>query len=173
MFVYADDIKLLSCHPLQLQSALHVVEDWSVNWQLRIQPTKSEFITFSRQPAAHSSDKYSINGFIIPQISSVRDLGITLSSDFKWHNYVSKIFGKSINLAYLIVKTFNSNDPYFFINLFKLYIRPNLEYNVSAWMPYHIGDIRKIESVQATFTRLVCRKLNIKYNRNNHKELLG
>ena len=169
VFVYADDIKLLSCHPLQLQSALHVVEDWSVNWQLRIQPTKSEFITFSRQPAAHSLDKYSINGFTIPQISSVRDLGITLSSDFKWHNYVSKIFGKSINLAYLIVKTFNSNDPYFFINLFKLYIRPNLEYNVSAWMPYHIGDIRKIESVQATFTRLVCRKLNIKYNNYEHR----
>ena len=29
------------------------------------------------------------------------------------------------------------------INLFKLYLRPILEYNVSAWMPYQVGDIRK------------------------------
>ena len=55
------------------------------------------------------------------------------------------------------------------MNLFKLYKRPILEYNVSAWMPYQVGDIRRIESVQATFTRLVCRKLNIKYESYKHR----
>jgi len=30
-------------------------------------------------------------------------------------------------------------------------------------IPYQAGYMRKIGSVQATFTRLVCRKLNIKY----------
>jgi len=36
-------------------------------------------------------------------------------------------------------------------------------------MPYQVGDIRRIESVQATFTRLVCRKLNIKYESYKHR----
>ena len=36
-------------------------------------------------------------------------------------------------------------------------------------MPYQAGDVRKIESVQATFTRLVCRKLNIKYESYKHR----
>ena len=43
------------------------------------------------------------------------------------------------------------------------------EYNVSAWMLYQVGNIRKIESVQATFTRLVCRKINIKYESYKHR----
>ena len=54
------------------------------------------------------------------------------------------------------------------MNLFKLYIRPAHEYNISAWMLYQADDIKKIESVQATFTRLVCRKLNIRYDSYKH-----
>ena len=63
----------------------------------------------------------------------------------------------------------NSKDPWFFVNLFKLYIGPIFEYNVSAWMLYQVGDIRKIESVQATSTRLVCRKIIIKYESYKHR----
>ena len=78
--------------------------------------------------------------------------------------YVSKFFAKSINLVCLITKTFIFKVAYFLISFFKLYQCPILKYNVSVWRPYEIGDIRKIESVQATFTRLVCKKLNIKYD---------
>ena len=35
-------------------------------------------------------------------------------------------------------------------------------------MIYQVADIKIIESVQATFTRLVCRKLNIKCNSYKH-----
>ena len=44
VLVYADDIKLLSSYTSKLQTALKIVENWSENWQLRIQPTKSELI---------------------------------------------------------------------------------------------------------------------------------
>jgi len=36
-------------------------------------------------------------------------------------------------------------------------------------MPYQVGDVRRIESGQATYTRLVCRKLNIKYESYKHR----
>ena len=86
----------------------------------------------------------------------------------KIFSYFSKIIGKSITLVHFIEKTFNSKDLWFFVRLFKLYIRPILVYNFSAWMPYQVGDIRKIESVQATFTRLVCRKFDIIYDNYKH-----
>ena len=59
--------------------------------------------------------------------------------------------------------TFNFKDLYFFINFFELYIRLILDYNVSVWIPHQIGDIINIESALVIFTRLVCRKLNIKH----------
>ena len=45
---------------------------------------------------------------------------------------------------------------------------PILEPNVSEWIPYHIGNIRKNESAQVTFTRLVRRKLNFNYDTYEH-----
>ena len=32
--------------PVDLAKALHLVEQWSTNWQFTIQPTKSEHISF-------------------------------------------------------------------------------------------------------------------------------
>jgi len=72
------------------QTALNIVENWSANWQLRTQPTKFEFITFSLKPAANFSNQYYINEFILERVSSVVDLGITLTFDFKWHSYTIK-----------------------------------------------------------------------------------
>ena len=47
--------------------------------------------------------------------------------------------------------------------LYKTYIRPIMEYNVSIWAPQSISDIKLAESIQKTFTRKLCKKLNIKY----------
>lgn len=174
VYVYADDIKLFSCNPINLQQSLNVVENWSSIWQLSIQPTKSEMITLRRNTQNNnlSSNNYTINNVTIPPVTIVKDLGLLITPDLKWHNYVSKICSKSISLVYLILKSFSSKNPLFFINLFKVYIRPNLEYNVSIWNPYHVGDVKKLESIQATFTRILCRKLNISYSSYKHRLMI-
>ena len=58
-----------------------------------------------------------------------------------------------------------------YIAAFKTYIQPILEYNVSIWSPHKIGEIKIAEQVQKTYTRIVCKKLNIKYN--NYKDRLN
>ncbi len=67
------------------------------------------------------------------------------------------------------MKTFKSRQLYFYVNLFKLYVRPILEYNINIWMPYQIGDIRRLESLQAKFTRRLCQKLNLSYKSYFHR----
>ena len=88
---YANDIKLLSCNPSKLQTALNIVDNLSMSWQLRIQSTKSEHITYSRKPATNFRNQCYINEFILQGVSFVVYLGITLTSDFKWYSYVPKI----------------------------------------------------------------------------------
>ena len=39
------------------------------------------------------------------------------------------------------------------ISLYKIYVRPILEYCTSAWAPYLLRDIDQLESVQRFFTR--------------------
>ena len=194
VFAFADDLKILSSDANSLQTALNVVEDWSDTWQLRIQPTKSEYISFSRSSSSSSnslsfnslssnslssntvssntvsSNTFSSNTFFtiasqrIPETTVVRDLGILIENDFKTKSYISQIYSKTINLSYSVIRNFRSRDPYFYVNLYKLYIRPHLEYNTCIWNPILKSEVRKIESVQARFTRNILKKLNIKYN---------
>ena len=47
---------------------------------------------------------------------------------------------------------------------YKTYIRPLLEYNTSAWTSNKKGDIDLIESIQRTYTKKVCQRLNLRFN---------
>ena len=169
LYAFADDLKLLSPDMGCLQNALYIVQQWSKEWQMNIQPSKSEQISFL-QPRKHTStSQLLIDNATIPSVSEVRDLGVIISNDFKWSTYIGNIYSKSKNTIYLILRAFKSNDPFFFINLYKMYARPILEYNVSAWMPTLTTDINKLESLQRLFTRRLCQNFNIKYRNYNHR----
>ena len=74
-----------------------------------------------------------------------------------------KLQFKSSHLSHLILKSFQSTNPNLYILLFKIYIRPILEYNVSIWSPFLIKDLILAENTQKSFTRKLCKKLNLKY----------
>ena len=97
-------------------------------------------------------------------MESVNDLGITLSNNFKWSEYVSKISSKANVVSYSILRSFRSRDISLFINLFKIYVRPLLEYNSSIWNSLSIFNQNQIESVQRRFTKIICQKTNTKFS---------
>ena len=129
-----------------------------------LQPKKSENIYFNFSRSSIAPPAFFINNSEIPQLESVLDLGITLSSNFKWASHISKISSKANVLSYNVIRSFTSSSPLFYANLFKSQIRPLLEYNSVIWSPHLISDIKRIESVQRRFTRLVCQKTNTKFN---------
>ena len=129
VFAFADDIKLLSTDPKDLQMALDIVYNWTNDWKLTLNHDKSEHFTIRNR----STRSFNINGNIIKRVSTVRDLGITLSNDLKWNKYINKIRAKANIIGHAILKTFISNDPKFLINLYKTYVRPIVEYNTTTW----------------------------------------
>ena len=163
IFAYADDLKLLSSNHLELQNALNLVETWSNEWGLRLQPKKSEHLSFNFYHNPVSSSIFFLGNNGIPLTNTVKDLGITLSNNFKWEPYISKITSKANILSYNIIRSFTSNNILLYSNLFKTYIRPILEYNTVIWNPHLIVDIKKVELIQRRFTRLICQKTNTKF----------
>ena len=165
LYAFADDIKLLSENVDELQRALDFIGEWTNDWQLKIQAAKSEHITFypNKKGVNDTFSLFNINGNAFVKTNLVRDLGLHLSSDLKWAAYISKIQLKSSSTAYIILKTFKSKDPSLYITLFKIYIRPLLEYNCSMWSPYLKKDVERAEHTQKQYTRKVCKRLNIKY----------
>ena len=172
VYAFADDLKLLSTDTLELQKALTFIQHWTENWQLPIQPAKSEQISFHTQKhnINTQANNLSINGELFNHTDIVKDLGLLIKNDLKWTNYIQNVQLKANSLSYMVMKTFKSRIPHLYINLFKTYIRPIVEYNVSIWSPYLIKDVIKAEYIQKKFTRQICKKLNIKYN--NYKDRL-
>ena len=118
VYAFADDLKIVSCNPTQLQAALNAVEKWSYGWQLKVQPVKSEHISFSRNCSLASSNFF-INQIQIPECDQVKDLGLILSSDLKWDSYINKIHSKAVGLTYTILKSFKTTDPFFILTCLK------------------------------------------------------
>ena len=168
VFGFADDVKLLGCNSIQLQKALKIVESWTEKWQLRLQPKKTEHITFNKRPD-HVTTNFKINGTPIPKTNHVKDLGLIISSDLKWNTYVSQISLKANRLSHLIFKTFSSKNLNLYKNIFKTYIRPILEYNANIWTSTSISNIKIIENTQRKFTKIVSKKLNIKFDSYKHR----
>ncbi len=117
VFAFADDLKLLSTDPLELQQATYMVEYWCSQWQMKVQPLKSEQITFFRSSSSIFT-QISINSSVIPQVSTVRDLGVVISNNFKCKSQIASVYGKTINLTWQILKSFSSRSPKFYVNLF-------------------------------------------------------
>ena len=165
IYAFADDVKLLGQDVNELNIATKIVETWSQNWDLIPQPKKSEHLYYSfSKPAYPNPANFYINNNLIPIVNSVKDLGITLSSNLKWTPYISKITSKANVLSYNILRSFNSTDVSLYSNLFKTYIRPLLEYNTPIWNPHLTSDIRSIERIQRKYTRMVCQKTNTCFN---------
>ena len=165
-YAFADDLKILGSDRNTLQQALDEIIIWTQNWQLKIQHSKSEYITF-KTPHTHSPDinhTYNINNNTFAKTDIVKDLGLYLTNNLTWTQYINKIHHKSNSLGHIILKSFSSQQPSLYIQLYKTYVRPLLEYNVSIWTPHLVHDIKLAENTQRTFTRKLCKKLNISYN---------
>ena len=159
IFAFADDVKILSQDHDELRRALVTIEKWTQNWNLSLQPKKSEHISFLfSRPTTTDLSSYYIKNSLIPKTNTVKDLGITLSSNLKWAPYISKITSKANILSYNIIRSFISTDLSFYAALFKTHIRPILEYNTPIWNPHLITDIKQIEHIQRKYTRMVCQK---------------
>ena len=83
-----------------------------------------------------------------------RDLGIILTPDFKFSAQSSRAASKANAILGMLKHTFLSRDVETWTSLYRTYIRPHLEFAISAWSPFLRRDITVLEKVQRRVTRL-------------------
>ena len=91
----------------------------------------------------------------LEETNSERDLGVILSNDGKWHTQVSKVASKANSILGMLLKTFQYKDARLVKELYCAFVRPHLEFAVSAWNPFLKEDIKILEKVQRRATRAI------------------
>lgn len=62
---------------------------------------------------------------------------------------------KGLQVVFSLFRTIHCSDIEIWLKIFKMYVLPLLEYCSSVWSPCLKKDIRRLESVQKTFTRIL------------------
>ena len=81
--LYADDSKLLSTVPIDLQNTIDESAKWLLQRQLLLAPHKCAILKIMKRSVTDNTTFY-IGGHPVKEVDSFKDLGITVAKDLKW-----------------------------------------------------------------------------------------
>ena len=160
IYLFADDAKVFSTSPDDLQLTVNNISSFFKSRQLLVANDKCEKITFSKD---NLIPEFTIDNHPLKEVDSVKDLGIFISNDLKWHLHINKIKSKAFQRARHILKSFHTNNIWTLLKVFESFVRPIVEYGSQVWNPYLQKDIEAIESVQRFYTKKICCRANIPF----------
>lgn len=168
LVMFADDTKVWTTVGGQrngedLQRDLDSLQRWSREWLMRFNADKCVVMHIgNEEDVAYYME--GVNG--TEKLKSTReekDLGIYITRDLKSATQCAKAAAKGMSMIGMIGRHFKRLDKADFLMLYKVYVRPRLEYCVQAWSPYLVKDVECIERVQRRATKMVVGMGHISY----------
>ena len=164
---FADDTRLSAPireegDTVRLQEDMNRVVTWSVDNNMVLHEGKFEFLCYrtgsskwlEEMPFTNLHLQYTTPaGFTLSPQSSVRDLGVTLSSDYHWRIHINQMAAGARQLASWALGVFRDRSATVMLTIWKSLIRCKLEYCCPLWHPHRLEDVKTLENVQRFFTR--------------------
>ena len=94
-----------------------------------------------------------MNGETLASHSSQRDLGVLISDNCQPGNQCALAAKKANQILGQINRAFSCKTKDIMLQIFKVFVRPHLEYAVTAWSPWLKKDIDILEKIQHRATR--------------------
>ena len=134
-----------------LQSDIAAISLWVTSNHLALNFNKCCYMVITRKrsqsiapPLLHIDANATL-----PQVNSVKYLGIHLSSDLSWSSHISNKCSKTRKLIGLMYRQFHLCNPETALKLYKTFVRPHLEYGSIAWDPHLVKDTQSLERTQS------------------------
>jgi hypothetical protein len=131
----------------KLQKVLNRLGEWAVENTMKINPSKSKAIRFTRARFKEPLN-YSLMGTLIPEASSCKYLGIILSSELSWADQVKHTVKKAWKALHFTVRILNMGNSNTKSLAYMSLVRPILEYGAACWDPYGEGEISALDRVR-------------------------
>ena len=160
--MFADDTKLYNeissiSDCMNLQDDLNSLAVWSQKWLLNFNESKCTVLRIKS-----SLDYiYTLNGSILQETSSQKDLGVIVSNSLHPREHIQSIVKKANQRTGLIRRCFTSFSERKTCTLYKSIIRPVLEYGSPVWSPWHKKDITELDKAQDRCLRLCNHKISL------------
>ncbi|CAH2004669.1 unnamed protein product [Acanthoscelides obtectus] len=133
---------------------LEAITAWGRNNLVQFNASKTQYCTLTnkKRPSAHT---VSIDGRVLPKSHSFRLVGVQITEDLIWHEHISSIAadsGKKLGYLFRAKKYFSPHD---LLTLYKVQIRPSLEYCSHIWGAAAPTTLSMLDAVQRRAVRLI------------------
>ena len=144
-----------------LQEDLNNAITWSTKNNMMLHQDKFELLSHRADPShaltelpfhPEFSDYITSDGSIISPTHSVKDLGVTITSELSWSKHITNITDASRKMCSWIYSVFSNRNAEVMMPLYKTLARSRAEYLCPLWNPSKVEDIKKVESIQRAFT---------------------
>ena len=147
---YADNTKLAQRikddgDRQRLQEALDALMEWAERWGMSFNTAKCKVMHIGRGNPRYV---YTMGGQALAETDVERDIGVLVKNNLKPSDQCSKAAKAANTVLGQLTRSFHYRDRWTFIKLYKLYVRPHLEFAAAAWSPWTRADIDILEGVQ-------------------------
>ncbi|KAH0813908.1 hypothetical protein GEV33_008883 [Tenebrio molitor] len=151
--MFADDIKLYNDtdNSFTLQEDLNKVLCWSESWGLPLNKNKCVVLHIGKK---NTGTSYHIDGVRLLAVLEHNDLGVVVSGNLTWANHISKQVRKANSRMYILHQGFTKSNLPLMSKLFKIFVRPVLEFAHPVWFPDRLQDLEVYERVQRRIKEL-------------------
>ena len=162
--LFADDLKAYHMSPFHdklnvpLQSFIKKFVNYCQINGLTIAPKKCNVLHIGNRNQKLPYYLSNLPIHCIQENSYVRDLGLHFTDNLKWESHINIITKKARRTSFALLKSIKHNNPEIFVNLFKIFVRPTLEFATNVYNPYLLKDIHAIEKVQKYFLKQIYKK---------------
>ena len=154
---FADDTKLgqVMCSEEdkeKLQSSLDALCSWADTWDMKFNVSKCKILHVGKNNPRYN---FFMNGAQLSESEEEKDLGVLVNKSLKPTSQCSEAARKANFILGSISRAFHYRDRHVFVNLYKIYVRPHLEFCTSAWSPWTEADLNILEQVQKRAIRMI------------------
>ena len=157
LLLFADDIKLYRSIKSEndivlLQEDINKLFSWSNTWLLSFSIPKCKILRIGKSTLPQF---YTLNGISLDRVCDMRDLGIIVDGQLKFHSHTTHVVSKGNRLLGLIKKSFEHITIHTLSLLYKSLVRPTLKYGNSIWGPHYLLGQQAVEKTQRRATRMI------------------
>jgi Reverse transcriptase (RNA-dependent DNA polymerase)/Endonuclease-reverse transcriptase len=136
----------------KLQSIFDNLYAWSQKWGMEFNIPKCKIMHVGRTNPQY---KYNMNGEEISVVQEEKDIGVIVQNTLKPGKQVEKAANLAAAVLRQIQRNFHYRDRRVFVNLYKQYVLPHLEFSSPVWAPWTVAEKEKLEQVQRRAVKMV------------------
>ena len=136
----------------KLQECLNNLTDWADKWGMAFNVAKCKVLHIGR---SNAGAKYTMNGAELSSTEEERDIGVRITANLKPSRQCNEAARRAAGVLGQISRSFHYRDKKTFLQLYKQYVRPHMEFAVPTWSPWTVADKEVLEKVQERAIRMI------------------